>query len=82
MTLKLGMHVRVKSILKADKKYKGLYCHPTMALYKGQIGEICTLDEDSHEFKIRFPNDGSIWWWNTAMVDIITPPILKPRTVK
>lgn len=76
------MRVRVKSTLKADKKYKGLYCHPTMLLYKGQIGEICKLDEDSPEFKVKFPNDGSVWWWNWAMVDIITPSILKPRTLK
>lgn len=83
MILKLGMHVKVKSTIKS-KKYKGLYCPPTMTLYKNKIGEIYKIDAyNSSEFKIKFPNDdGSIWWWNTAMVDIIPTTILKPRTAK
>lgn len=82
MILKLGMHVKVKSAIKA-KKYKGLYCNPAMTLYKDKIGEICVIDAyNSSEFKVEFPNEGSIWWWNTAMVDIIPTTILKPRTAK
>lgn len=82
MILKLGMHVKVKSTIK-PKKYKGLYCNPTMTLYRDKIGEICTIDAyNSSEFIIRFPNEGSVWWWNTAMVDIIPTTILKPRTAK
>lgn len=82
MTLKLGMRVKVKSTLKAGKMYKGLCCHPVMTLYKDKIGEICKIDEYHPEFTIRFSNDDRIWWWNSAMVDIITPPILKSRTAK
>lgn len=84
MILKLGMHVKVKPTIKADKKYKGLYCPQAMTLYRDKIGEICTIDAyNSSEFKVKFPNDDdSIWWWNTAMVDIIPTVILKPRTAK
>jgi len=84
MILKLGMHVKVKSTVKAGKKYKGLYCNPAMILYRDKIGEICAIDKYyPSEFKIKFLNDDdSIWWWNTAMVDIIPTTILKPRTAK
>lgn len=82
MILKLGMHVKVKSTIKAGKKYKGLYCHPAMTLYRDKIGEICSLNEYSPEFMVEFPNDDRTWWWNTAMVDIIPTTILKPRTAK